>query len=90
VVVSTGSYVVSALALAVGGGSVGFAAYRLRQWLLPDWLGAPARLVEAVVGIALLIWLGELLGTFSLFYAWAFVIASVLLAAGSAFLPRVV
>jgi hypothetical protein len=73
----------------VVGGSIGFTAYTLRQWLLPGWLGAPARLVEAVVGIALLIWLGELLGTFSLFYAWTFVIASVLLAAASVSLPRV-
>lgn len=87
--VSVGSYVVSALALMVVGGSIAFTAYTLRQWLLPDWLGAPARLVEAVVSIALLIWLGELLGTLSLFYAWTFVIASVLLAAASASLPRV-
>ncbi len=78
--VSAGSYAVSAMALVVVGGSIGFTAYTLRKWLLPGWLGAPARLVEAVVGIALLIWLGELLGTFSLFYAWTFVIASVLLA----------
>ncbi len=78
--VSAGSYAVSALALVVVGGSIGFTAYRLRRWLLPDWLGAPARLVEMVVGIALLIWLGELLGTFSLFYAWALVAASLILA----------
>ena len=40
------------------------------QRLLPDWEGAPARLVEAIAAIALLIWLCELLGTFGLFYAW--------------------
>ena len=74
--VSAGSYAVSALALVVVGGSIGFAAYALRQWLLPGWLGGPARLVEAVVGVALLIWLGELLGTVGLLYAWAFVIAA--------------
>jgi hypothetical protein len=72
--------VVSALALVVVGGSIGFTAYRLRQKLLPDWAGAPARLVEAVVALALLIWLGEVLGTFGLFYAWTFIGASVLLA----------
>jgi len=82
-VVSAGSYAISALALVVVGGSIGFTAYTLRKWLLPDWLGAPARLVEAVVSIALLIWLGELLGTFGLFYDWLFVVASVLVAASA-------
>ncbi len=79
--VSAWSYVVSALALVVVGGSIGFTAYRLRQRLMPAWEGAPARLVESIVAIALLIWLGEILGTVGLFYAWALVIASVLLAA---------
>jgi hypothetical protein len=79
-VVSPGSYVVSALALVVVGASIGFTAYRLRQRLMPAWDGAPARLVESIVAIALLIWLGEILGTFGLFYAWVFVGASVLLA----------
>jgi hypothetical protein len=80
-VVSAGSYVLSALALVVVGGSIGFTAYRLRQRLMPMWEGAPARLVESIVAIALLIWLGEILGTVGLFYAWALVVASVLLAA---------
>ena len=75
--VSAGSYVVSALALVVVGASLGFTAYRLRRRLMPAWEGAPARLVESIVAIALLIWLGELLGTFGLFYAWIFVGASV-------------
>ncbi|MGH2974034.1 MAG: hypothetical protein ACRDLL_04090 [Solirubrobacterales bacterium] len=78
--VSAGSYVVSALALAVVGLSIGFASYRLRRKLLPAWSGAPARLVEAVVAIALLIWLGELLGTLGLFYEWILVGASLLMA----------
>jgi hypothetical protein len=55
---------------------------------MPAWDGAPARLVESVTAIALLIWLGEILGTFGLFYAWIFVGASVLLAVlAKAFLP---
>jgi len=87
-VVSAGSYVISALALVVVGGSIGFTAHRLRQRLMPAWEGAPARLVESVTAIALLIWLGEILGTFGLFYAWTFVGASVLLAVlATAFLP---
>ncbi len=76
--VSAGSYVVSALALVIVGVSIGFTAYRLRQRLMPAWKGAPARLVESVTAIALLIWLGEILGTFGLFYAWIFVGASAL------------
>jgi hypothetical protein len=88
-VVSAGSYFLSALALVAVGLSLGFTAFTLRQRLLPAWEGAPARLVEAVVGIALLIWLGEALGTLQIFYAWVFVAASLVLAAASAASPRV-
>jgi hypothetical protein len=80
-VVSGGAYVVGALALALVGFSLGFTAYRLRLKLLPAWEGAPARLVESVTALALLIWLGELWGTVGLFYAWVIVGSSLLLAA---------
>jgi hypothetical protein len=80
-VVSAGSYALSALALAAVGLSLGFSAHRLCRRLLPAWEGAPARLVEAVTGIALLIWLGELLGTVQLFYAPALVASCLLTAA---------
>lgn len=86
--VSAGSYIVSALALVAVGLSIGFSAYRLRRRLLPTWTGAPARLVEAVTAIALLIWLGELLGTVQLFYAWALVASSLLLAGAIAWRIR--
>jgi hypothetical protein len=86
--VSVGTYVLGALALVAVGLSLGFTALRLRQRLLPAWQGAPARLVEAVTGIALLIWLGELLGTVGLFYAGALVASSLLLAAATAWLVR--
>jgi hypothetical protein len=87
-VVSAGFYIFSAVALAVVGLSIGFTAYQLRQKLLPAWDGAPARLVESVVAIALLIWLGELLGTLGLFYEGVLVGASVLMAAlAAALLP---
>ncbi len=78
--ISASTYVVGILCLAAVGLSLGFTAYRLRQRLLPAWDGAPARLVEAVVGVALLVWLGEILGTFSLLYAWTLIAASLLLA----------
>ena len=100
--VSVGTYLVGALSLVAVGASIGFTAYRLRRKLMPAWTGAPARLVESVVALALLIWLGELLGTFGLLYAWMLVFAAALMAmlawallpagpvaAGSAQLPRV-
>ncbi|HET6998376.1 MAG TPA: hypothetical protein VFI03_07275, partial [Solirubrobacterales bacterium] len=67
--------------------SLGFSAYRVRQRLLPEWEGAPARLVETIVAVAFLIWLSEILGTFGLFYAGALVGASVLVAGASALWP---
>ncbi|HEX6753852.1 MAG TPA: hypothetical protein VF093_09750 [Solirubrobacterales bacterium] len=78
--VSAGTYILGAVALVLVGLSIGFTAYRLRQRLLPAWDGAPARLVESVAAIALLIWLGEILGTVGLLYAWALVGSSALLA----------
>ncbi len=87
--VSAGTYVLGVLAVVAVALSLGFTAFRLRQRLLPTWEGAPARLVEAVAGLALLIWVSELLGTVGLFYAWALVAMSVLLAAASAAWPRV-
>ena len=81
--VSVGTYIVGALSLLLVWLSIGFTAYRLRRQLLPAWEGAPARLVESVTAIALLIWLGELLGTLGLFYAWVLIAASVLLAASA-------
>ncbi len=78
--VSFGAYLVSVLALVVVGASVGFTAYKVRQKLLSSWTGAPGRLVESVIAIALLIWLGEFLGTLGLFYEWIYVAASALLA----------
>jgi hypothetical protein len=85
-VVSTGSYILSATALAAVALSLGFSAVRLRRRLIPTWTGAPARLVEAITGIALLIWLSEILGTFNLFYAGTLVASSLLLAGAIAWL----
>ncbi len=87
--VSAGSYILSAALLAVLALSLGFSAVRLRQRLMPDWEGAPAHLVEAILGVALLIWLSELLGLFNLLYAGALVASALLLAAAVAFGPRV-
>jgi hypothetical protein len=85
--VSASSYILSVALLALLVLSLGFSAVRLRRRLLPAWEGAPARLVETVVGVALLIWLSELLGLVSLLYAGTLVAASVLLALAVRFLP---
>ena len=84
---SLGSYLLGAAQMAVVVAALGFSAYRLRGRLLPEWDGAAARLVEVVVGVALLIWLSEVLGTFELFYAGTLVAASALVAGTVAFWP---
>jgi hypothetical protein len=83
-VVSAGSYVLSAVLLAALVLSLGFSAVHLRQRLMPDWEGAPAHLVETILGVALLIWLSELLGVVNLLYAGILVCASLALAVGIA------
>jgi hypothetical protein len=88
-VVSAGSYILSVALLAILVLSLGFSAVRVRRKLMPDWEGAPGHLVEAIVGVASLIWIAELLGVFSLLYAWTLVSTSLLLAAAVVVGPRV-
>lgn len=71
--VDAGSYLLSAAALLVLALSLGYSALQIRRRLMPEWEGAPARLVEAVLGVALLIWLSELLGLGNLLYEGALV-----------------
>jgi hypothetical protein len=67
--VDLGGYLWGVVQLLLVVGPLAFSAYRLRQRLLPGWEGAPARLVESIVAVALLIWISELFGAFGLFYA---------------------
>src|SRR4051794_6737710 len=78
--VSFGSYLLGAFQLALVVVPICFAAYRLRRRLLPGWSGAPARLVESIAAVALVIWISEVLGTFDLFYAGALIAAALLVA----------
>jgi hypothetical protein len=87
-VVSLGSYLLNALLLAALLTATGFSAFRLRARLIPSWTGAPARLVEAITAIALLIVSSELLGLLSLLYAWTLVATSLLLAGAIAWWLR--
>src|SRR5215207_6183678 len=77
--VDLGSYLLGAAQLALVVVPIALSSYWLRQKLLPTWEGPPARLVETIVGIALVIWLSEILGTFGLFYAGTLIVASLLL-----------
>jgi hypothetical protein len=87
--VSFGSYLLGAVELAAVVLSVGFSAYRLRQRFLSDWTGAPGRLVEAIVGVALIIWISELLGLFGLLYPGLLVVLCAALASLAFFTTRV-
>jgi hypothetical protein len=86
--VSVGGYAAGVAELAIVLGSLGFAATRLRARLLPAWDGAPARLAEALLGVALLVWVGELLGVVGLLREGSLVVACGCVGLASAFLAR--
>ena len=79
---SLGRYLVGVAALLCVVGSVGMGAAAVRQYLLPDWGGAYARLAEIVTGCALLVGIMEALGTVGLFRLVPMIAGSI--AAGSA------
>ena len=60
---------------------LGWAAYRIRAIALPGWDGAPARLVELVLGLTALVLLSELVGSFGAYGLWELVAGSLVLAA---------
>ena len=85
---SAGAYLAGALEVLVVIAAIAAAAHRLRAALLPAWAGAPARLVEAVAGIALLVWVSEVLGSAQILGEWELVVAAVLIGAGVVLLVR--
>jgi len=66
-VLSTGHYLTGAAELALVAAAAVFGGDRLRARLLPGWSGAPAWLAVAVLALALLIGVAELLGSAGLF-----------------------
>ncbi len=64
-----GRYLLGWAAVAIALGAVGAASVRLRAWLVP-WLGAPARLVEATVGVAIFTGVAFVLGAMGGFAGW--------------------
>lgn len=62
-----GRYLLGVVEVLLLGGFAWLGGAALRAWLLPRFEGAPAHLASAVVGLALLIWSAELLGTIGWF-----------------------
>jgi hypothetical protein len=62
-----GRYLLGVVEILLLGGFAWLGGTALRGWLLPQFVGAPARLATAVIALALLIWPAELLGSFGVF-----------------------
>jgi hypothetical protein len=60
-------YLLGVAEIALLAGFAGLGASALRARLLPTFSGAPAHLATAVIALALLIWIAEILGSFGLF-----------------------
>lgn len=60
---SVGRYALGIVSLGIVCGCIGLAAVALRRRFLPGWAAAPARLAEAVLGLAILVALLQALGT---------------------------
>jgi hypothetical protein len=81
--VAIGRYLLGVAALAVICAALGVSAVAIRRRFLAEWTGAPARLAEVVIGLALLIGLLSLLGAVGLFAFAPIVIACVLVCLAS-------
>ncbi len=77
---SVGSYLLGIAELGFVVLCFALAALGLRSRLLPNWGGAPGRLVEAVTGIGLLVLTAELLGAVELLREWSLLLSSLLVA----------
>jgi hypothetical protein len=83
-----GAYLLGSAELALIVFGLGFAAWHVRSTVLPGWSGAPARVAEAVIGIAALILLAEALGTFAAFEAWTMIAGALVLGAAAQWARR--
>jgi hypothetical protein len=85
--VSFGSYLFGVIGLAAVAIPMALAAVQLRGRLLPGWDGAPARLAEAVLGVALFTVLLQLLGAFGILVPAVLILASLAVGLGIWFAP---
>ncbi|HEX2435358.1 MAG TPA: hypothetical protein VHI76_01785 [Solirubrobacterales bacterium] len=79
---SLGAYLVGVIELAAIAATLGWGAYRARARLVPGWSGAPARLAELIVALALLVWSMEALGAVGWLEEAPLVVACVALGLG--------
>ena len=63
---SFGAYLAGSLSLVAIVASLGFGAYWLRRWIVPEFSGALARLAEITLGVGLFVLVLYLLGSLSL------------------------
>ncbi len=77
-----GDYLFGVIGLAAVAIPMALAAVRLRGGLLPGWGGAPARLAEAVLGVALFTVLLQLLGAFGILVPAVLIAAALLVGLG--------
>jgi hypothetical protein len=75
-------YLLGVVEILLLGGFAWLGASALRSRLLPDFSGAPGHLATAVVGLALLIWSAEILGSFGLLAPVPFLICVVVVGLG--------
>jgi hypothetical protein len=85
---STSRYLLGAAELSVIAAALGLGAYHLRALLAPAWTGALARLAEIVIGISMLILVGELFGVLGLFKEVPLLLGSVAAGLGATFFAR--
>ena len=77
-----GEYLFGVIGLAAVAIPMGMGGVRLRRRLLPGWEGAPARLAEAVLGVALLTVLLQLLGAVGILIPAVLIPATLLVGLG--------
>jgi hypothetical protein len=77
-----GAYLAGVAELGAIAIALGFAAVRVRGRMLRAWSGAPARLAELIVGLALLVWATEALGAIGVLSEVALVALCVVLGLG--------
>src|SRR5687768_11984719 len=77
-----GEYLGGVIGLAAVAVPMVLAAVRLRQWLLPAWTDAPARLAEAVLGVSVFTILLQLLGVFGILEPAVLIGASIVVGIG--------
>jgi hypothetical protein len=78
--VTTGEYLTGIVELLIFVGALIFCAARVRARMFPDQLGAPARLIEAVLAVTFAVLVGQALGIVGLFSEAGLLVCALVLA----------